>query len=322
MRALWRVVQVGALMLHVSAARGQTEPPPDAGAALATPVTAPPPPDPAEPPNTAPSPPPAEPAEPPPPQDLAHLVHEPALAPPAEPPPPASKEGASQQVLGTPTPAAASKECETSTPSPPDASKEWGARRATVRRWHSRYGVTLPLNQVGSGTRFYTGAQRVGMWTNFEFRILPCEQEDGMYLGLALQIEYESDKHSPYNSGVRTELMIWEALLRVNAGFHWDFDNQGLSLYIHAGGGGQRLRGRAWSPGEPVLQAVQHGLVRQTGVGSIFSFFHNRLELVLEGGVEKSAEITLQSGERARAFLLPPLDPSSYYLQTGLGLGF
>jgi hypothetical protein len=318
MRALWRAVQVGALMLHVSGARGETEPATEAAVPTA-PATAPPPATPTELPDTAPSTPPAEPAEAPPSPDLLYPVEKPA--PPAEPSRPASEEEAPQPALGPTTPAGARS--ETSTPSPPDTSNgEWGARRSKILRWHSRYGVTLPLNPVGSGTRFYTDAQRVGMWTNFEYRILPDEPGRDWYLGVALQVEYEFDKHSPYDSGVKTELMIWEVLLRLNAGYQFDFDTRGLLLYVHAAGGGQRLRGRAWSPGEPVIQAVQHGFVGQTGVGSIFSFFHNRLELVLEGGVEESAEVSLQAGDRARAFVLPPLDPSSYYLRMGFGLAF
>lgn len=322
MTLLWRVAQVGAVMLHVSAARGQTDPAPEAGAATAitpAPATA------AELPNAAPYPPPVSTPEPTPSQDPAVAVDEPTPASPAVAPPPAQANGEPQSIPHTPpTPAGAGNGSSTAIPASSfDMSKgEWGASRSTARRWHSRYGLSFPLNQSGSGTRFYTGRWRAGMWTNFEYRILPAEQEHGLYLGVALQVEYEFDKHSPYNSDVKTELMIWEGLLRLNAGYHIDLDNRGLLLYVHAGGGGQRLRGRAWSQGEPAIQAVQHALVKQAGVGCIFSFFHNRLELVLEGGVEKSTEITLQSGDRARAFLLPPLDPSSYYLRTGFGLGF
>lgn len=219
--------------------------------------------------------------------------------------------------------AAPIEESAESAKAPKQPRRVWGTDKSSVRHWHSRYGVMLPAHELGTrGSRFYTGGPRLGMWTNFELRISPWNDTCGFYMGVALQLEYEFASHSPYKSGVKTELIIWELLPRANVGYHLGSTTLGLSLYGHAGLGGQRLRGRAWSPTEPVLEAGQQGFVGQAGIGSAFSFLRNRLEVLLETGIEKSSPVTVQHNDGTRAFVLPPLDPSSIYIRAGVGLGF
>lgn len=189
---------------------------------------------------------------------------------------------------------------------------------AESRSWRSRYGVLVMPSPEGSA--FYANGPRVGMWTSFEYRI-PLKYEV-LYWGVAVQLAYDFSSRAPFGEGLNTELIVWEPLARMNLGAHlFRSRATGAFLYGIVGGGGQYVRGRAWSTGDPVVEATGANWVFTLGGGSAVSFLDNRLEVSLEGGYKWAPELLIQHRGPA-ALLLPSVTLSALFMQIGVGLAF
>lgn len=199
------------------------------------------------------------------------------------------------------------------------AAKEWGQVDPELLNWNTRYGASLLEREDDSA--FYVAWPRFGMWTSVEHRW----KQDGLYLGSTVQVGYEFSEQKPFGQELYTELIAWDALFRMNAGWHWQFKYAGLFVYGLLGGGAQNVRARVWSPLGLMGEASAWGHELVGGAGITVSFAGDRLELAIELGGKSAQELELQHGAAqsgGNALLLPDLDLSAMFGQLGLGLAF